>query len=139
MFTWSEALGRALPTAEFLLERMGRLFGRLRGGLGYSVVMVGALPESLRFLSVRDPSDPKARSLLRRIDPAVTGDKLLSPFAQEVQKVGALYPPDAGPVTKVQSAQLVVGQQWSAVIAGQEDPATAAAKAVAGVQAELGQ
>lgn len=29
--------------AETLLERMGRLFGRLRGGLGYSVVLVGAL------------------------------------------------------------------------------------------------
>jgi tripartite ATP-independent transporter DctM subunit len=29
--------------AEDLLERMGRLFGRLRGGLGYSVVIVGAL------------------------------------------------------------------------------------------------
>ncbi len=29
--------------AEDLLERMGRLFGRLSGGLGYSVVIVGAL------------------------------------------------------------------------------------------------
>ena len=29
--------------AENLLERMGRLFGRLRGGLGFSVVVVGAL------------------------------------------------------------------------------------------------
>src|SRR3972149_9564100 len=29
--------------AERLLERMGRLFGRLRGGLGFSVVIVGAL------------------------------------------------------------------------------------------------
>ncbi len=29
--------------AEDLLERMGRLFGRLRGGLGFSVVVVGAL------------------------------------------------------------------------------------------------
>jgi tripartite ATP-independent transporter DctM subunit len=29
--------------AEDLLERMGRLFGGLRGGLGYSVVLVGAL------------------------------------------------------------------------------------------------
>ena len=29
--------------AEKLLERMGRLFGTLRGGLGYSVVLVGAL------------------------------------------------------------------------------------------------
>ena len=29
--------------AENLLERMGRLFGSLRGGLGYSVVLVGAL------------------------------------------------------------------------------------------------
>ena len=29
--------------AENLLERMGRLFGSMRGGLGYSVVLVGAL------------------------------------------------------------------------------------------------
>src|SRR5665213_1870928 len=29
--------------AEDLLERMGRLFGSLRGGLGFSVVLVGAL------------------------------------------------------------------------------------------------
>ncbi len=29
--------------AEYLLERMGRLFGTLRGGLGFSVVVVGAL------------------------------------------------------------------------------------------------
>jgi tripartite ATP-independent transporter DctM subunit len=29
--------------AEELLERMGRLFGRMRGGLGFSVVLVGAL------------------------------------------------------------------------------------------------
>jgi len=29
--------------AEDLLERMGRLFGAMRGGLGYSVVLVGAL------------------------------------------------------------------------------------------------
>ncbi len=70
-------------------------------------------------------------------DPAVTSDQLLAPFAQEVQSVGAIYPPDAGPVTKVQNAQLVVGQQWSAVIAGQEKPAAAAQKAVTGVQAEL--
>lgn len=70
-------------------------------------------------------------------DPAVTSDQLLAPFAHEVQTVGAIYPPDAGPVTKVQNAQLVVGQQWSAVIAGQEKPAAAAQKAVAGVQSEL--
>ncbi len=70
-------------------------------------------------------------------DPAVTSDQLLAPFAQEVQSVGAIYPPDAGPVTKVQNAQLVVGQQWSAVIAGQEKPSAAAQKAVTGVQAEL--
>jgi multiple sugar transport system substrate-binding protein len=70
-------------------------------------------------------------------DPTVTSDQLLAPFAQEVQSVGALYPPDAGPVVKVQNAQLVVGQQWSAVIAGQETPAAAAQKTVTGVQTEL--
>jgi len=72
-------------------------------------------------------------------DPAIASDALLAPFAQEVQTVGAIYPPDAGPVTKVQNAQLVVGQQWSAIIAGQEDPAAAAQKTVSGVKAELGQ
>lgn len=70
-------------------------------------------------------------------DPEVTGDALLAPFAQEVQAVGASYPPEAGPVTNVQSAQLVVGQQWSAVIAGQESPASAAQKSLSGVKSAL--
>ena len=89
-----------------------------------------------QLIAFRDVGSIPSRSDAAQ-DPAVTGDKLLAPFAQEVQKVGALYPPDAGPVTKVQNAQLVIGQQWSAVIAGQEDPATAASKSVSGVRAEL--
>jgi len=91
-----------------------------------------------QLIAFRDVGSIPSRSDAAQ-DPAVTSDKLLAPFAQEVQKVGALYPPDAGPVTKVQNAQLVVGQQWSAVIAGQEDPAAAADKSVSGVRAELGQ
>jgi tripartite ATP-independent transporter DctM subunit len=43
MFIFMGVMLERSRIAEDLLERMGRLFGRLRGGLGYSVVMVGAL------------------------------------------------------------------------------------------------
>ena len=43
MFIFMGVMLEQSRIAENLLERMGRLFGRLRGGLGYSVVMVGAL------------------------------------------------------------------------------------------------
>jgi tripartite ATP-independent transporter DctM subunit len=43
MFIFMGVMLEQSRIAENLLERMGRLFGRLRGGLGYSVVLVGAL------------------------------------------------------------------------------------------------
>lgn len=70
-------------------------------------------------------------------DPAVTGDTLLAPFAQEVISSGAVYPPEAGSVVKVRNAQLIVGQDWSAVIAGQESAMNAAMQVVEGVENEL--
>jgi tripartite ATP-independent transporter DctM subunit len=43
MFIFMGVMLEQSRVAENLLERMGRLFGGLRGGLGYSVVLVGAL------------------------------------------------------------------------------------------------
>lgn len=43
MFVFMGVMLEQSRIAEDLLERMGRLFGPLRGGLGYSAVMVGAL------------------------------------------------------------------------------------------------
>ena len=43
MFIFMGVMLERSGIAEELLERMGRLFGTLRGGLGYSVVLVGAL------------------------------------------------------------------------------------------------
>jgi tripartite ATP-independent transporter DctM subunit len=43
MFIFMGVMLERSRIAEDLLERMGRLFGTLRGGLGYSVVLVGAL------------------------------------------------------------------------------------------------
>ena len=43
MFIFMGVMLERSGIAENLLERMGRLFGTLRGGLGYSVVLVGAL------------------------------------------------------------------------------------------------
>jgi tripartite ATP-independent transporter DctM subunit len=43
MFIFMGVMLEQSRIAENLLERMGRLFGRLRGGLGFSVVIVGAL------------------------------------------------------------------------------------------------
>jgi multiple sugar transport system substrate-binding protein len=65
-------------------------------------------------------------------DPQVTGEPLLVPFANEIKTRGTEYPPQAGNVI---DAQLVVAQNWSAVIAGQKDGATAARDAVSGINA----
>ncbi len=43
MFIFMGVMLQQSQIAEHLLERMGRLFGTLRGGLGFSVVIVGAL------------------------------------------------------------------------------------------------
>lgn len=69
---------------------------------------------------------------------AVTSDALLSPFAKEVQQRGQAYPPAVAAVNKVRNAELKVGQEWSAVIAGQTTPANACKTAVKGVNQALG-
>jgi TRAP-type mannitol/chloroaromatic compound transport system permease large subunit len=43
MFIFMGVMLERSAVAEDLLENMGRLFGRLRGGLAFSVVIVGAL------------------------------------------------------------------------------------------------
>jgi multiple sugar transport system substrate-binding protein len=65
-------------------------------------------------------------------DPQVTSEPLLVPFANEIKTRGTEYPPKGGNVI---NAQLVVAQNWSAVIAGQKDGATAARDTVSGIQA----
>jgi multiple sugar transport system substrate-binding protein len=65
-------------------------------------------------------------------DPQVTGEPLLVPFANEIKARGTEYPPQGGNVI---DAQLVVAQNWSAVIAGQKDGATAARDTVSGINA----
>lgn len=70
-------------------------------------------------------------------DPSVTEDPILQAFAEEVQTMGATYPPPVGEIGQVRNAQLVVGQQWSAVISGQSTPAEACETAISGVESEL--
>lgn len=67
-------------------------------------------------------------------DPKVTNDPLLIPFLEEVKNRGAEYPPKGGAIV---GAQLVVAQNWSAVIAGQKDPSVAARDIVSGVEANI--
>ena len=65
-------------------------------------------------------------------DPQVTGESLLVPFANEIKTRGTEYPPKGGAVL---DAQLVVAQNWSAVVAGQKDGPTAAKDTVAAIKA----
>jgi multiple sugar transport system substrate-binding protein len=65
-------------------------------------------------------------------DPQITNEPLLVPFANEIKTRGTEYPPKGG---NVLDAQLVVAQNWSAVIGGQKDGATAAKDTVTGIQA----
>jgi multiple sugar transport system substrate-binding protein len=65
-------------------------------------------------------------------DPQVTGEPLLVPFANEIKTRGTEYPPHGGNVI---DQQLVVAQNWSAVVAGQKDGPTAAKDTIAGIAA----
>jgi len=65
-------------------------------------------------------------------DPQVTGEPLLVPFANEIKTRGTEYPPQGGNQI---AAQLVVAQNWSAVVAGQKDGPTAAEDTIAGINA----
>ena len=64
-------------------------------------------------------------------DPQVTGEPLLAPFVDEVKNRGTEYPPKGGDLI---AAQLVVAQNWSALIAGQKSPAQAAKDMVDGIK-----
>jgi multiple sugar transport system substrate-binding protein len=63
--------------------------------------------------------------------PEVTSEPLLAAYATEVKTRGTEYPPKGGAVI---AAQLVVAQNWSAVIAGQKTPAQAAKDMVEGIK-----
>jgi len=64
-------------------------------------------------------------------DPQVTSEPLLAAYATEVKSRGTEYPPKGGAVI---AQQLVVAQNWSAVIAGQKAPAQAAKDMVEGMK-----
>ncbi|WP_225755615.1 extracellular solute-binding protein [Actinotalea sp. Marseille-Q4924] len=59
-------------------------------------------------------------------DEMVTGNDLLQPFAETIEKYGANYPSPAIPPESVGDVQLTVGQAWSAALGGQQSPADAA-------------
>jgi multiple sugar transport system substrate-binding protein len=63
-------------------------------------------------------------------DDAVTGNELLQPFAETIQRFGANYPAPAIAPENVGDVQLTVGQAWSAAIGGQQSPADAAQRVV---------
>lgn len=64
-------------------------------------------------------------------DPQVTGEPLLVPYAAEVKSRGTEYPPKGGALI---AAQLVVAQNWSALIAGQKSASQAAQEMVDGIK-----
>jgi multiple sugar transport system substrate-binding protein len=71
---------------------------------------------------------------------SVLSTPLIAPFAREVQTSGQLYPPEIPGFSSnaVERAQLAMGQQWSAVIAGLSTPASACKAAVSKVRSILG-
>lgn len=71
-----------------------------------------------------------ARSDLATV-PEVTSEPLLAAYANEVKTRGIEYPPKGGAVI---ASQLVVAQNWSAVIAGQKQPAQAAKDMIEGIK-----
>jgi len=86
------------------------------------VVPVGSIPS--RLDSAKDKS--------------VTGNKLLKPFAAEIAKNGANYPPTEIPAAKIADAQTAGGVAWSSVIGGTATPANAAKKYIAAIKALQG-
>lgn len=63
-------------------------------------------------------------------DETVTGNELLQPFAETIEKYGANYPSPAIAPESVGDVQLTVGQAWSAALGGQQSPADAAQNVV---------
>ena len=72
-------------------------------------------------------------------DEAVTGNEMLQPFAETIERYGANYPADVIPPERVADVQLAVGQAWSAALGGQQSPEEAAAAAVATVESAVQQ
>src|SRR6478609_6307623 len=68
----------------------------------------------------------------------VTGNDLLDPFARTIADFGASYPAASIPPAAVADVQLTVGQAWSAVIGGQQQPQAAADQAVAALKSQIG-
>ena len=62
----------------------------------------------------------------------MTEEPLLAAYTSEVTSRGTEYPPKGGDVL---AAQLVVAQNWSAVIAGQKTPSAAAKDTIDGIKA----
>lgn len=67
-------------------------------------------------------------------DEMVTGNDLLQPFAETIERYGANYPSPAIPPESVGDVQLTVGQAWSAALGGQQSPADAAQRVVEQLQ-----
>lgn len=86
------------------------------------VVPVGSIPS--RLDSAKDKS--------------VTSNQLLKPFAAEIAKNGANYPPVEIPAAKINDAQTAGGVAWSSVIGGTASPASAAKKYIAAIKALQG-
>ncbi|MBO1752643.1 extracellular solute-binding protein [Actinotalea sp. BY-33] len=70
-------------------------------------------------------------------DEAVTGNDLLSPFADSIAMYGANYPDGVIPPEAVADVQLTVGQAWSAALGGQQSPEAAATATVAALESLL--
>lgn len=70
-------------------------------------------------------------------DDAVSSNELIAAFAYEVANNGGKYPPAVVKPEGVTNLQLVGGQIWSAVIAGQTSPKDAAAELIKKVQPYL--
>ncbi len=73
-------------------------------------------------------------SIPSRLDTAasetVSSNELLKPFADAIAQNGANYPSAAIPAEKVADVQLLIGQTWSSVLGGQQEPAAASQAAV---------
>ena len=63
-------------------------------------------------------------------DESVTGDELLQPFAETLNKFGTNYPASVIPPESVAEVQSAMGEAWSSAVAGQLSPQEAADQVV---------
>lgn len=68
----------------------------------------------------------------------VASDPLLEPFATSLAEMGASYPAPVIPPEAVADVQTLMGQTWSAVLGGQQEPQQAADQAVQQLEGMLG-